>query len=48
MSRINPFPATQKQLKAIAPKKTHKPKPFAPTVRKVVDIPKPGGVVPQS
>jgi len=41
MSRINPFPATQERLKAIAPKKPKPPKPFTPTVAKVGSIPKP-------
>jgi hypothetical protein len=44
MSRMNPFPATQKRFKAITPKRAHKPKPFAPTVCKVVDIPKPPSI----
>jgi hypothetical protein len=41
MSRINPFPATQKQLKAILPKKPKAPTPFKATVAKVGSIPKP-------
>jgi hypothetical protein len=38
MSRINPFPATQAQLKRIRAKPTPTPKPFKPTVQPVANV----------
>jgi len=39
MSRINPFPATQAQLKRMRPKPVKPPKPVTPTVKKVAAVP---------
>ncbi len=41
MSKINPFPATQAQLKGIAPKKPKVPHPLQPTVAPVGGLPQP-------
>lgn len=38
MSRINTFPSTDAQRKALHVKPAKKPKPFAPTVRAVKEI----------
>lgn len=38
MSKINPFPGTDAQRKALHVKPFKKPKPFAPTIRKVKEI----------
>ena len=38
MPRINAFPGTDAQRKVLHVKPLKKPKPFAPTVRKVVEI----------
>ncbi len=38
MPRINTFPGTNAQRKALHVKPAKKPKPFAPTVRKVAEI----------
>lgn len=38
MSRINPLPCTDAQRKRLHPKPVKKPKPFAPTIRKVAEI----------
>jgi hypothetical protein len=41
MSRLNPFPTTQKHLKAHAPAKPKPPNPFKPTIAKVGGVAKP-------
>ena len=38
MSRINAFPGTDAQRKKLHVKPAKKPKPFAPTIRKVAEI----------
>lgn len=38
MTRINPFPCTDAQRKRFHPKPFKKPKPFAPTIRKVIEV----------
>lgn len=38
MPRINAFPGTDSQRKALHAKPAKKPKPFAPTIRKVKEI----------